>query len=129
MIENNENFENQLTNEELIEIAQKEIKRNKINIALGTVIALSSAALAISGFVMGNYQIGGLNSVLFALNTGIAISSVKNLKELNNYVKMIQEYDISELNKIYENIKNNEAEMQDKDIFPDIYSDKKEQSI
>ncbi len=129
MIENNENFENQLTNEELIEIAQKEIKRNKINIALGTVIALSSAALAISGFVMGNYQIGGLNSVLFALNTGIAISSVKNLKELKNYVKMIQEYDISELNKIYENIKNNEAEMQDKDIFPDIYSDKKEQSI
>lgn len=129
MIENNENFENQLTNEELIEIAQKEIKRNKINIALGTVIALSSAALAISGFVMGNYQIGGLNSVLFALNTGIAISSVKNLKELKNYVKMIQEYDISELNKMYENIKNNEAEMQDKDIFPDIYSDKKEQSI
>lgn len=129
MIENNENFENQLTNEELIEIAQKEIKRNKINIALGTVIALSSAALAISGFVMGNYQIGGLNSVLFALNTGIAISSVKNLKELKNYVKMIQEYDISELNKMYENIKNNEAEMQDKDIFPDIYSDKNEQSI
>lgn len=129
MIENNENFENQLTNEELIEIAQREIKRNKVNIAFGTVIALSSAALAISGFVMGNYQIGGLNSVLFALNTGIAISSVKNLKELKNYVKMIQEYDISELNKMYENIKNNEAEMQDKDVFPDIYSDKNEQSI
>lgn len=129
MIENNENFENQLTNEELIEIAQREIKRNKVNIAFGTVIALSSAALAISGFVMGNYQIGGLNSVLFALNTGIAISSIKNIKDLKNYVKMIQEYDISELNKIYENVKNNEAEMQDKDIFPDIYSDKNEQSI
>lgn len=129
MIENNENFENQLTNEELIEIAQREIKRNKVNIAFGTVIALSSAALGVAGFVMGNYQIGGLNSVLFALNTGIAISSVKNLKELKNYVKMIQEYDISELNKIYENVKNNEAEMQDKDIFPDIYSDKNEQSI
>lgn len=123
MIENNENFENQLTNEELIEIAQKEIKRNKINIALGTVIALSSAALAISGFVMGNYQIGGLNSVLFALNTGIIISSANKIKELKNLIKSLKE---TEGDKLFGN---NEAEMQDKDIFPDIYSDKKEQSI
>ncbi len=123
MIENNENFENQLTNEELIEIAQKEIKRNKINIALGTVIALSSAALAISGFVMGNYQIGGLNSVFFALNTGITISSANKIKELKNLIKSLKE---TEGDKLFGN---NEAEMQDKDIFPDIYSDKKEQSI
>ena len=129
MIENNENFENQLTNEELIEIAQREIKRNKVNIAFGTVIALSSAALGVAGFVMGNYKAGGICSGVSALNICLTCTSIKNIKDLKNYVQMIQEYDISELNKIYENVKNNEAEMQDKDVFPDIYSDKKEQSI
>ena len=82
MIENNENFENQLTNEELIEIAQTAIKNKKISIAISTPTALVSAALAISGFVMGNYQIGGLNSVFFALNTGIIISSANLLLKM-----------------------------------------------
>ena len=123
MIENNENFENQLTNEELIEIAQTAIKNKKISIAISTPTALVSAALAISGFVMGNYQIGGLNSVFFVLNTGITISSANKIKELKNLIKSLKE---TEGDKLFGN---NEAEMQDKDIFPDIYSDKKEQSI
>lgn len=123
MIENNENFENQLTNEELIEIAQTAIKNQKISIAISTPTALVSAALAISGFVMGNYQIGGLNSVFFALNTGITISSANKIKELKNLIKSLKE---TEGDKLFGN---NEAEMQDKDVFPDIYSDKKEQSI
>lgn len=123
MIENNENFENQLTNEELIEIAQTAIKNQKISIAISTPTALVSAALAISGFVMGNYQIGGLNSVFFALNTGIIISSANKIKELKNLIKSLKE---TEGDKLFGN---NEAEMQDKDVFPDIYSDKNEQSI
>ncbi len=113
----------------LIASNEAEIKKSKITAGICTVFAAVSAAIAISGFVLGDYYNGAMGTALTGINTLGAATSFVNIKkqkqllELNKNLKskIMDELCVYEIKNF---IANN---ISDEQIFPDVYGE--EQTI
>lgn len=109
----------------LIASNETEIKKSKITAGICTVFAAVSAAIAISGFVLGDYYNGAMGTALTGINTLGAATSFVNIKkqkqllELNKNIKskIMDELCVFEIKNF---IANN---ISDEQIFPDVYGE------
>ena len=109
----------------LIASTETEIKKSKITAGICTVFAAVSAAIAISGFVLGDYYNGAMGTALTGINTLGAATSFVNIKkqkqllELNKNIKskIMDELCVFEIKNF---IANN---ISDEQIFPDVYGE------
>ena len=109
----------------LIASNETKIKKSKITAGICTVFAAVSAAIAISGFVLGDYYNGAMGTALTGINTLGAARSFVNIKkqkqllELNKNIKskIMDELCVFEIKNF---IANN---ISDEQIFPDVYGE------
>lgn len=121
-----EELENELEETKTsIEISQLEIKKSTVTAALCTTFAAVSAALAISGFVLGDYYNGALGTALASVNAFGAAANFVNLKKqkqllkLNQNIKskIMKELCVCEVKNFIDN------NISDDQIFPDVYGE------
>lgn len=119
-------YENELEEVNFLIASNKaEIKKSKITAGICTVFAAVSAAIAISGFVLGDYYNGAMGTALTGINTLGAATSFVNIKkqkqllELNKNLKskIMDELCVCEIKNF---IANN---ISDEQIFPDVYGE------
>lgn len=109
----------------LIASNETEIKKSKVTAGICTVFAAVSAALAVSGFVVGDYYNGALGTALAGINAIGAAANFVNIKkqkqmlELNKNTKskIMKELCVCEVKNF---IANN---ISDEQIFPDVYGE------
>ena len=109
----------------LIASNETEIKKSKITAGICTVFAAVSAAIAISGFVLGDYYNGAMGTALTGINTLGAATSFVNIKKQKQMLKLnknIKSKIMDELcvGEIKNFIANN---ISDEQIFPDVYGE------
>ena len=121
-----EEFEQELEETKTsIEISKSEIKKSTTTATICTIFAAVSAALAISGFVLGDYYNGALGTALASVNTLGAAANFVNLKKQkqllkqnqNTKSKIMKELCVCEVKNFIDN------NISDDQIFPDVYGE------